>query len=102
MELLVPARLVKAHDLDKDGVEKIGDGRVVEGKVPVFTDAGADDVGRLGEEQVLIFQARRKRSRGSLAGDQAQLILAQSDQAEESLLEIPPERSGVVGSHPQV
>ena len=44
MDLLEPAGLVERDLLDRQRVVEVGDGRVVEGDVPVLADAHADDV----------------------------------------------------------
>ena len=70
----VAAGRVEPDDLDQDRVEEVGHGRVVEREVAVLADPGADDVGRLGAEQVLVVQAGPQRPIGLLAGDQAEAV----------------------------
>ena len=83
VELLGAAGRVEPHHLDEHGVEEVGDRRVVERQVAVLADARADDVGRLGPQQVLVVEARLQRPLGLLAGDQPEPVGAQADQAEQ-------------------
>ena len=70
VKLLGTARLIETNDLHLYRVEKIGNGRVVEGEVTVFANPRANDVGGFGQEYVLVVQARLERPIASLAGDQ--------------------------------
>jgi hypothetical protein len=88
VKLLGAASLIESDDLDLDRVKKVGDGRVVESQMAVFADPRADDVGGLGQKQILVSQARQKRPIVPFSGDQAQAALIQPYQPEKMLLQI--------------
>ena len=68
----------------------------------VLADAGADDVGRLGEQDVLVDEAGLQGRSALLAGDQAEAVVGQADQAEQVLLQVAAERGGVFGTQAEV
>ena len=74
VELLGAAGRVEPDHLDEHRVEEVGDRRIVERQVAVLADAGADDVGRLGLEQVFVVEAGLQRALDLLAGDQPEAV----------------------------
>ena len=102
VDLLGSAGCVEPDDLDENRIEEVGDRRVVERQMAVFTDSRTDDVGRLGSELVLVSQTGRERTFRVLARDQTKAMSIQPYEPEEMLLQVTPERSRVVGVDSQV
>ena len=102
MDLLGAARRIQADDLDQHGVEEVRDRRVVEREMAVLADPGADDVDRLGTEDLLVGQAGPQRPIALLSGDQPESGRIEADQSEQAFLEVAAERGPMIGGEPEV
>ncbi len=102
VDLLIAAGGVEPDQLDENWVEEIGDGRVIESEVAVLADPRTDDIGRLGEQPVLVGQAGLHRAVCLFAPNQPQPGTFQSDQPEEVLLKIAPKRRRMIGADSQI
>src|SRR5277367_6187683 len=89
IELLSSAGGVEPHDLDQDRVAEVGDRRVIECQMAVLADARANNVGRVGQEQILVEKTRLQRALSLLTRYEAHPFSPQADEPEQMFLKIP-------------